>query len=187
MPLCGGQPPEDHSYKSCQHVSHSSVQAQYCVHSDPSFHFPSQPSPSLSPQHFLLPSALSCPRPWGPPGQIHGHFFWLPGCFIWLQLDLLIKVSPRILTPWLRTWSPHYTTGSLLNCSMSAPLGSSLTLPLVTLVQPDTAQGPSPWAKDTCFCMTTRFLVLQNVHPRHVNCPFLGQVECPETCRWHGP
>lgn len=187
MPLCGGQPLEDHSCKSCQHISHSSVQAQYCVHSDPSFHFPSQPSPSLSPQHFLLPSALSCLRPWGPPGQIHGHFLWLAGCFIWLQLDLLIKVSPRILTPWLRTWSPHYTTGSLLNCSVSVPLGLSLTLPLVTLVQLDTAQGPSPWAKDTCFCMTTRFLVLRNVHPRHVNCPFLGQVECPETCRWHGP
>lgn len=99
----------------------------------------------------------------------------LAGCCIWLQLDLLIKVFPRVLTLWPRTWSPH------------CPSGSSLSLPLVTLVQPDTTQGPDPWAKDTYSSMTSRFLVLQDLHPHHAGCPSLAQVERPETCKLHGP
>ena len=151
---------------------------------------PRFPSPALS---FSLPLALPLtfsphlPKALGPPGQSHGHFPRLAGCSIWLQLDLLIKVSTRVLTPWPRTWSPHCPSGSLPSCSLSGPWGSSLSLPLVTLVQPDTTQGPNPWAKDTYSCMTSRFLVLQDLHPHHAGRPSLAQVERPETCTLHGP
>lgn len=95
MPLCVGQPPRDHSCKSSQHVS-APLSRHTTVSLRPSFHFPSQPLLSpLSTSFYLQPSLA---QGLGSLSQIHGHFtLALAGCFIWLQLDLLIKVFSRVL------------------------------------------------------------------------------------------
>ena len=58
---------------------------------------------------------------------------------LWL-FSLQTRVSPRVLTQWPRTWSPHCTQGSQ-PAAVSVPLGSGLCLPLATWVHPDPCQG----------------------------------------------
>lgn len=132
MSLCRGQPTEDHSCKSCQHVGHSSVQAQYYVRSDLSFHFPSQPSPlplalpfTFSP---LLPKALGIPRtnPWALP--LAGWLLYLASTRpsqgpAPMAEDLVTSLYHRLpsqllcLCPWaqasLSLWSPWFSQTSL--------------------------------------------------------------------------